>query len=436
MKTYDVIIAGAGPAGLGAAVQAASLGLSALLIERRSRLAPLTRACSEGLLYDESYFGDSISVNSDTASIDFATSGLSLAYSAETRPVPAFINVSRSGSRMRMVREQCRPIHLVFDKSRYLEENLARAVAGGVVFLADHTVVGLQRHDDGLIIRTHRDEFRGRFLVAADGHNSMCARFAGFDRRRRFYGTLTAACWHITGFDPPEQAHIHLLEGADDPSVFCICPRFVPGEWSVVVSGFKRGRDYQRRFEQVQESSPLARWFSGVRVRHRLACILNLYEPLADPCGGNVFVVGDGAWFGQTSNTHAALTGARAVECIASGLRGDAVYEPYRSWWTENFTKYIRTPGGANMFEILSAQEIDRLFSYMPAEITASMEPKRCSRLLGDFFQKLLPEIALQEPSLVKKIAGIQQQSVDEAWCEKQKAGFPVKECQVQESQA
>ena len=65
VKTYDLIIAGAGPGGLGAALKAASLGLKAALIERRSRLSPLTRACSEGLLHDEFYFGDSITVNKD-----------------------------------------------------------------------------------------------------------------------------------------------------------------------------------------------------------------------------------------------------------------------------------------------------------------------------------------------------------------------------------
>ena len=425
---------------MGAALQASSLGLSTALIERRSVVAPLTRACSEGLLHDEFYFGDSITVHRDTASIDFNHAGLSLAYSGETYAVPAFINISRSNRHMRMVREAGLPIHLVFDKARYLEENLRRAVDAGIVFLPGHTVVGVDTNDGGVTVQTHRDRFRARFLIAADGHNSMCARFAGFDRDRKFYGTLTAACWHITGFEPPERAHMHLLEGADDPSVFCVCPRVAPDEWSVVISGFTRAPDYQRRFAQVQTASPLAQWFRGVRIQRRLACVLNLYEPLADPCGGNVFVVGDGAWFGQTSNTHAALTGAKAVECIGKALQerrtGDAAYEPYRRWWTENFTNYIRTPGGANMFEILTAAEIDRLFSYMPAEIPASLEPKKCSRSLGEFFQKLLPEISKEDPAFVEKIVAVQQRSIDEAWREKRKAGFPVRECPEQGSHA
>lgn len=431
MTTHDIIIAGAGPAGLGAALKAASLGLNAALIERRSRLAPLTRACSEGLLYDEFYFGDSISLNRDRGTIDFKHEAWSLAYTGKTRSVSSFINVSRSGKRMKLVRENSLPIHLVFDKARYLEENLERAVAAGVTFLPDRNVTAVETGPEGVTVHTNKDSFRAPFLIAADGHNSACARFTGFNRGRTFYGTLTAACWHITGFEPPEQAHMHLLEGADDPSVFCICPRAEEDQWSVVISGFSRSPDYRGRFEQVQRSSALARYFKSVRCLGRSACVLNLCEPMKNPCGNRIFIVGDGAWFGQTSNTHAALTGSRAAACIhhalTKSITGEDAYEPYRSWWTEHFVKYLTTPSGANMFELLTAAELDEFFSCMPDAITASMEPKKCGRLLGAFFGQLLPELQKKNPALVGKIAAIQRQGVDEAWREKQKTGFPVR---------
>jgi len=431
MKTYDIIIAGAGPGGLGAALQAASLGLKAALIERRSRLAPLTRACSEGLLYDEFYFGDSIAVNKEKGAIDFKHNDFSLSYTGKTREVPSLINVSRSGNRMKLVRENSLPMHLVFDKGRFLEENLNRALAAGVSFLPDRNVTGIDTSPDAVTVHTSKDSFRARFLIAADGHNSLCSYCAGFNRERKFYGTLTAACWHIRGFEPEEAAHIHLLEGSDDPSVFCICPRAQEDEWSVVISGFARKPDYQKRFEQVQNSSSLARYFNTVKVLRRSACILNLMEPLKNPCRDNVFIIGDGAWFGQTSNTHAALTGAKAAECIHTALlnrlSGDEIYLPYRTWWTENFVNYLKVPGGGNIFELLTADELDDFFSYMPDEIIASMEPKKAGQLLAAFFQKLLPEIQSKKPALVQKIAAIQQQTADEAWQEKRKTGFPVK---------
>ena len=65
MKTYDLLVVGAGPGGLGACLRATSLGLNTALVERRARLAPLTRACSEGLLYDEEYNGDAVRISQE-----------------------------------------------------------------------------------------------------------------------------------------------------------------------------------------------------------------------------------------------------------------------------------------------------------------------------------------------------------------------------------
>jgi hypothetical protein len=76
MKKFDIIIVGAGPGGLAAAYEAACRGLSVALIERRSKLSPITRACSEGLLVDEEYYGDSVSLSSDDGYIRFKNSDI------------------------------------------------------------------------------------------------------------------------------------------------------------------------------------------------------------------------------------------------------------------------------------------------------------------------------------------------------------------------
>ena len=110
------------------------------------------------------------------------------------------------------------------------------------------------------------------------------------------------------------------------------------------------------------------------------------------------------------------------------GILFDEFYLPYRAWWTENFINYVKAPGGANMFELLTADELDEFFSFMPSEIVVSMEPKKAGQRLGTFFQKLMPEIQSKNPPFVQKIAAIQQRTTDEAWKEKQKTGFPVNE--------
>jgi len=429
MPQYDIIIAGAGPAGLGAAITASARGLKTALIERRAHLSPLTRACSEGLLYEEVYNGDGVRVNREAGRIEFIHCGFSLTYTGPVREVPCFINISPSGAKMKMVRFDHKPMHLVFDKARFLEENLEAAVSGGITFFPDQTVLGVERSTDAVAVTTSRQTFTGRFLIAADGHNSLCARLSGFSAGRQFYGTLSNACWHITGFDPPAPDHIHFVEGKGGPAVFCLCPRFREGEYNVMVSGFSPRPGYDATFQQVRTTSPLAPFFKGpLTVKHRLGCILNLFSPLENPCRDNIFVVGDGAWIGQSSNTHGALMGMKAAECIAEALtekkQGEDIYGPYRSWWRKAYYHDVRPPG-ANMFEELAGGELDLLFSFMPPEIEGSLEPGTARVLMGALFQKLLPEIQKKHPELVAKIAAIQGMAPDEAWREKRTLGFP-----------
>jgi flavin-dependent dehydrogenase len=294
-------------------------------------------------------------------------------------------------------------------------------------------VVDLDHAPQCITIRTDKDSLQTRFLIAADGHNSICARIAGFDRERQFYGTLTGTCWHIQGADMEDAGHIHLVEGKDDPSVFCMCPRVDDGEYSVMLSGFSSEPRYSERFEQVQRSSILSPIFKkGITIQRELACVLNLFQPLSSPCRDNIFIVGDAAWLGQTSNSHAALTGARAAECISATLQNrcstDEACQQYRAWWEENFINYSKVPGGGNIFEELSRDEIDELFSYMPTEIPGSMEPRKAKQLMGALFQKLMPEIQQKSPALVQRIVSIQQKTVDDAWAEKRKQGTPVRQ--------
>ena len=62
MSYYDVAIVGAGPGGLHAANWSAKKGLKVALIEKRKDISKMTRYCSEHIILDEGYNGDTIIV--------------------------------------------------------------------------------------------------------------------------------------------------------------------------------------------------------------------------------------------------------------------------------------------------------------------------------------------------------------------------------------
>jgi digeranylgeranylglycerophospholipid reductase len=58
-RKYDVIVIGAGPAGLMAAKTAAEDGLKVALLERKTSIAEVTRACAMMFLgEDDTFFGE------------------------------------------------------------------------------------------------------------------------------------------------------------------------------------------------------------------------------------------------------------------------------------------------------------------------------------------------------------------------------------------
>ncbi|MCX5899498.1 MAG: FAD-dependent oxidoreductase, partial [Proteobacteria bacterium] len=59
---YDVAIVGAGPGGLHAAKWSAKKGLKVALIEKRKDIGKITRYCSEHIILDVNYNGDTIIV--------------------------------------------------------------------------------------------------------------------------------------------------------------------------------------------------------------------------------------------------------------------------------------------------------------------------------------------------------------------------------------
>jgi flavin-dependent dehydrogenase len=420
MGCYDLIVVGAGPGGLGACLRARELGLSVALIERRTRLSPLTRACSEGLLYNELYNGDAAHIDVCAGRIGFKNNPFSFSYSGLVREVPYFANMSPAGHMMKIVRHDGNPIHLVYDKALFLEENLEAALSAGVTYLPGRSVTGIDATSEKITVAAGNDVLTGCFLIAADGHNSACAELAGFNTDRTSLAILSVACWHITGFEPSDPAHLHLIEGCGGPSMVCLCPRSAPGHYSVMISGFNSEKEFAKHFTRIRTRSVLSPHFTPeFAIVRRLGCVLNLRTPITNPCGHRVFIIGDAAWMGQTSNTHAALGGVHAVECCARALNdnihGEDAYEPYRTWWQQQYVDNFRMPG-ANFLEELSGEEIDALFADMPDHIPGSLEPTAAATLLGRFFKDYMPKLAVRDPALAGKIAAIQQIAPQDAW--------------------
>jgi len=85
-KTYDLIVVGAGPAGLTAAKMAAENGLSVALLERKDSPSDILRMCGMMLVtLTGNYMGERVTYNERSGLLNFPRHGFSLKYDGPTR---------------------------------------------------------------------------------------------------------------------------------------------------------------------------------------------------------------------------------------------------------------------------------------------------------------------------------------------------------------
>ena len=85
-EQYDVVIVGAGPAGLMAAKVAGENGLSVALLERKESITSVQRSCAAMFaIEDESYFGERMYFNEKQGRFVFPVTGFSIPYDGPYR---------------------------------------------------------------------------------------------------------------------------------------------------------------------------------------------------------------------------------------------------------------------------------------------------------------------------------------------------------------
>ncbi len=442
---YDLVIVGAGPAGLTAAKTASDYGLSVALIERKKNIPKITRACGMMIIsLSGPYLGERVVLNPEAKKICFPVNGFSLPYDGPHRDYYSWQFYSYGGSVLQLgdyesnkrKGEKARA-SATYDKSTLLNGLLRHAQANGAkVFPSTNIVSGRKTREGALVESSDGRTFEGRYVIAADGRNSRIARSLGVNRQRTFYGTVVSAGYVMADIDVPHDDVFYTIFMDEKPPMrFYIIPKATdPTQYNVFISVMNPMGDYWGAMERFTKEGRYASWFKHARIVEIRGTCGNMISPVTEPFHENFIFAGDAGWFQEAEMTGAAMCGWKAAGCVAmavtEGETGKEPIQPYIDWWRRQYADqydFTQMARGAAMNAFLTTEDMNFLFANIEEALPNCMDPYEVRTLLGQAIAKIMPVIQKRRPELITKLQRGSTLSLQELLEGTYRAGFPCK---------
>jgi len=435
-KIFDLIVVGAGPTGLMAAKVAGENGLKVALIDKKSDIPKIKRACGEVININEYSWGDFINFNAKKGLLNFPVNGFNVKYDGPYRNIYGMYTYSPGGQCIMMgdcseARKMGDPARkgIAISKEELQRSLLEEAKKNDVVVIPGTFIHQVEKKGETVIVRNGDKEFEGIFVIASDGLNSKITQRLGFNKEREFRGTLRCLFWYVTGIEPPApDALIHVMGGKEAPELFGLCCSYREGEYWIAVDNFSYEVDLAAGADYVMKQDAFAPWFKKLKKVRTTSCVGNLYSPIVEPFRDNVLLVGDAVYSPQISINGGMICGWKAANAVVlsllEGKRDKEGVTSYLNWWKKDIIDRFPSVGG-NFMEALEDHEVDYLFSLFKEPLPATLDPTTAGKYIQEQMMKIMPNLSAEHPEILQKLQAFQAKTSEEIYAERRKRGFP-----------
>ena len=410
---YDVAIVGAGPGGLMAAKTAAEKGLKVTLIEKKSKVSTVTRACCQLLIMDGDFEGESVQLIE--GKILFPNNGFEVDYTGPTCDVTDKYYISPSGHKIHFSYPDKKPIVIKYDKGLLLQGLLEKCEKLGVEIKNSTIAYKATQTDKGIELnltrRGKQSTLSAKKLIAADGVNSRTVESLGMNKERIYFTTALCILYFMEGIRDFEPTAIKSYFGlCYQSNVPVIMGPYLGDEnvASLIIMGNQKQRPEQV-FQNVTTRSDLSPLFEKAKVVNKVGCSVKAYTSMRVPCKDNVLVIGDAAGYVEVEIQGGLMCGYRAGNAVCQELAGERGFANYTEWWQTSFEfnsdDYLRVAQGFALVPTYTDNELDYLFALIEDEVLeGTYNQYKSPKLMWDAFLKHRDRIAKERPDLYEKI--------------------------------
>lgn len=439
-KKYDLVIVGAGPAGLMTAKTASESGLKVALLDRKKDISTIRRTDGATIGINEYAFGEVVKFNRKTQTFIFPVNGFSLSYNGPWNDgIFGFHIYSPGGERFRIgdwkelkKDPEKNSVGVCISKGRLLQGILDDVQAQGVYFFPNTNVTDIKTTEAGARVTANGEDYEGKFVISADGVNSRTVSLLGFNKDRKFAGTLRDQTWLMEGVNIPESEGMIFI--ITMYGIFYTLPLAEEGRFYLGASTYDPSVDLEVLLQRVTNEDPVYfSWFKHAKRLERggTSCVVNIWQKMEKPYKDHVILIGDTCWSQEFSNAASLCAGYRLgytlTKAFHDGQFDEEGLTPYLDW----YTKHCFEPhggrelgGGGNLWEYLSDEELDYLAALPEEHASHTLSFFNLFKTIMGTYRGLVPKISEERPEILKKLKKMQE-SNEKDKAKIKEAGFP-----------